>query len=152
MPRRACRSLVRTAASLGSAAVPAEQLPRLPAGNGPVIVWFKRDLRVADHPGLLAAAASGRGVVPVFCLDEELYADVALAAAGPKGKAMHVGGYGVVLPFDQHLHCAAVICHVHCYSQVVMPSAHHQQQESVGAQASASSLALYMALTDKQAH
>lgn len=35
------------------------------------IVWFRRDLRVHDHPALHAAAAEGR-VVPVFFLDDRL--------------------------------------------------------------------------------
>jgi deoxyribodipyrimidine photo-lyase len=36
----------------------------------PIIVWFRRDLRLADNPMLLAAAASGRPVVSCFILDE----------------------------------------------------------------------------------
>ncbi|MEO6714844.1 MAG: deoxyribodipyrimidine photo-lyase [Mycobacteriales bacterium] len=35
------------------------------------IVWFRRDLRVHDHPALAAAAAGGR-VVPLFVLDPAL--------------------------------------------------------------------------------
>jgi deoxyribodipyrimidine photo-lyase len=37
----------------------------------PVIVWFRRDLRLADNPALAAAAASGAPVMPVFVLDDE---------------------------------------------------------------------------------
>lgn len=37
----------------------------------PVIYWFRRDLRLGDHPGLSEAVASGRPVVPVFILDPE---------------------------------------------------------------------------------
>jgi deoxyribodipyrimidine photo-lyase len=37
----------------------------------PVLYWFRRDLRLADHPGLSAAIATGRPVIPVFILDEE---------------------------------------------------------------------------------
>lgn len=36
------------------------------------IVWFRRDLRVHDHPGLRAALEAHDGVVPVFCLDDRL--------------------------------------------------------------------------------
>jgi deoxyribodipyrimidine photo-lyase len=36
------------------------------------IVWFRRDLRVHDHPALAAALAQEERVVPVFCLDEAL--------------------------------------------------------------------------------
>ncbi|WP_333829847.1 deoxyribodipyrimidine photo-lyase [Pararhodobacter sp.] len=37
------------------------------------LVWFKRDLRVADHPALTAAAARGR-VLPVYIVEPELWA------------------------------------------------------------------------------
>jgi deoxyribodipyrimidine photo-lyase len=36
----------------------------------PVIVWFRNDLRVSDHPALSAAAAEGRPIVPVHVLDD----------------------------------------------------------------------------------
>ena len=36
------------------------------------IVWFRRDLRVHDHPALTGAARSADRVVPVFVLDEAL--------------------------------------------------------------------------------
>lgn len=36
----------------------------------PIIVWFRRDLRLADHPALCAAVAQGRAIVPCFILDE----------------------------------------------------------------------------------
>jgi deoxyribodipyrimidine photo-lyase len=32
-------------------------------------MWFRRDLRLADHPALLAAGADGAEVVPVFVVD-----------------------------------------------------------------------------------
>jgi deoxyribodipyrimidine photo-lyase len=37
----------------------------------PVIVWLRRDLRLADHPALAAAAEAGVAVLPVFILDDE---------------------------------------------------------------------------------
>ncbi|MCB6176674.1 DNA photolyase family protein [Rhodobacter sp. Har01] len=37
----------------------------------PLILWFRRDLRLADHPMLAAAVASGRPLIPVFLLDPE---------------------------------------------------------------------------------
>ncbi len=36
------------------------------------IVWFRRDLRVHDHPALRAALDADERVVPVFCLDDRL--------------------------------------------------------------------------------
>jgi len=33
------------------------------------IMWFRRDLRLGDHPALLAAGADGAEVVPVFVVD-----------------------------------------------------------------------------------
>ncbi|MEQ9334270.1 deoxyribodipyrimidine photo-lyase [Thalassobaculum sp.] len=37
----------------------------------PTLVWFRRDLRLADNPALTAAVARGRPVIPVFVLDDE---------------------------------------------------------------------------------
>ncbi len=39
--------------------------------DAPFLLWFRRDLRLADHPMLTAAATTGRPVVPVFILDPE---------------------------------------------------------------------------------
>ncbi|MGV8954866.1 MAG: cryptochrome/photolyase family protein [Cypionkella sp.] len=39
--------------------------------EGPLIVWFRRDLRLSDHPMLRAAVESGRALLPVFVLDPE---------------------------------------------------------------------------------
>jgi deoxyribodipyrimidine photo-lyase len=36
----------------------------------PVVVWFRRDLRVTDNPALARAVASGRPIVPLYILDE----------------------------------------------------------------------------------
>ncbi len=40
-----------------------------PASDRPAIVWFRDDLRLADHAALHAAIESGRPLVPVFVLD-----------------------------------------------------------------------------------
>ena len=37
----------------------------------PVILWFRRDLRLADHPALAAALETGAPVLPLFGLDRE---------------------------------------------------------------------------------
>ncbi len=36
----------------------------------PVILWLRRDLRLADHPAMTEAAKSGRPVIPVFIYDD----------------------------------------------------------------------------------
>ncbi|WP_371037668.1 deoxyribodipyrimidine photo-lyase [Rhodosalinus sp. FB01] len=38
--------------------------------NAPIILWFRRDLRMADHPALHAAVSSRRPVIPVFLRDD----------------------------------------------------------------------------------
>lgn len=37
----------------------------------PVLLWFRRNLRVSDNAALLAAAKSGRPVIPVYVCDEQ---------------------------------------------------------------------------------
>lgn len=39
------------------------------SSNRPTLVWFRRDLRLADHPALTAAANRGGPVIPVYILD-----------------------------------------------------------------------------------
>jgi len=41
-----------------------------PADAAPIIVWFRRDLRLADNPALFAAVRTGRPVIPLYILDE----------------------------------------------------------------------------------
>lgn len=36
----------------------------------PILLWLRRDLRLADHPALQAACAQGAPVIPVFLWDE----------------------------------------------------------------------------------
>ncbi len=38
--------------------------------TAPVIVWLRRDLRLADQAAFHAAAQSGAPVIPVYVLDE----------------------------------------------------------------------------------
>ncbi|WP_050927739.1 cryptochrome/photolyase family protein [Aestuariivita boseongensis] len=38
--------------------------------SSPIILWYRRDLRVSDHPALHAACESGRPVTPVFICDD----------------------------------------------------------------------------------
>ena len=37
----------------------------------PVLLWFRRDLRLTDNPALDWAARTGRAVIPVFLLDDD---------------------------------------------------------------------------------
>jgi deoxyribodipyrimidine photo-lyase len=48
----------------------------------PRLLWFRRDLRLSDHPALLAAAESGGDVVALFVIDPRLW-----NAAGPPRQA-----------------------------------------------------------------
>ena len=41
--------------------------------TGTVICWFKRDLRIADHPALTRAAELGP-VIPLYIVEPELWA------------------------------------------------------------------------------
>lgn len=38
--------------------------------KSPILMWFRRDLRLGDHEALTAACAAGRPVIPVFIYDE----------------------------------------------------------------------------------
>ncbi|MSU90524.1 deoxyribodipyrimidine photo-lyase [Rhodobacteraceae bacterium 2CG4] len=68
----------------------------------PVLFWFRRDLRLSDNPGLVAAAAAGP-VLPVFILDPETEA----LGAAPKwrlgeglaalGQALEAAGSRLIL-------------------------------------------------------
>ncbi len=44
-------------------------MPR--TSDAPSILWFRNDLRLADHAALHAAIDTGRPVLPVFILDEK---------------------------------------------------------------------------------
>ncbi len=48
--------------------------------DAPLILWFRRDLRLDDHPMLQAALATGRPLIPLFILDPETEAQ----GAAPK--------------------------------------------------------------------
>lgn len=39
------------------------------SSNSPILMWFRRDLRLSDHAALSTAARTGRPVVPIFILD-----------------------------------------------------------------------------------
>lgn len=50
------------------------------ADHGPVILWFRQDLRLADNPALNHALETGRPIIPVYILDQG-------PGAGPTGAA-----------------------------------------------------------------
>lgn len=50
------------------------------------IVWYRRDLRVSDHPALMAAVAGAEPVVPFFCIDPALLGG--RFASGPRTQFM----------------------------------------------------------------
>jgi deoxyribodipyrimidine photo-lyase len=52
-------------------ALPAPSLGPLPDPQSPVIVWFRRDLRIADNPALSEAAFRGRPVLPLYILEDD---------------------------------------------------------------------------------
>jgi deoxyribodipyrimidine photo-lyase len=60
----------------------------------PLILWFRRDLRLDDHPMLAAALAQGQPVIPVFILDEQTDA---LGAAALWRLGLGVAAFGAAL-------------------------------------------------------
>jgi deoxyribodipyrimidine photolyase len=47
------------------------EFERQPIPEAPIIVWFRRDLRLADHAALIAAEAAGAPILPLYVLDDE---------------------------------------------------------------------------------
>ena len=48
-----------------------ESVDKTSCDEGPILVWFRRDLRLSDNPALTWAAGTGRPVIPAFILDED---------------------------------------------------------------------------------
>ncbi len=46
-------------------------MPATDLSKSPVIVWFRRDLRVADNPALTEAVARGGPIIPLYLLEED---------------------------------------------------------------------------------
>lgn len=59
--------------------------------DAPILLWFRRDLRLADNPMLAAAAATGRSVIPVFLCDEPAES-LGAAAKWRMGRAVETFG------------------------------------------------------------
>jgi deoxyribodipyrimidine photo-lyase len=60
----------------------------------PLILWFRRDLRLGDQPMLAAAVATGRPLLPVFVLDPETEA---LGAAAKWRLGLAIEAFGKAL-------------------------------------------------------
>ncbi|MCU0902642.1 MAG: deoxyribodipyrimidine photo-lyase [Tabrizicola sp.] len=92
-----------------------------------VLVWFKRDLRLADHPALTLAAGMGR-VLPVYVVEPELWAEsdasarqwafVAEALAGLREELAGLGAPLVVRVGDA-VSVLAGLCHRHGITRIV---------------------------------
>jgi deoxyribodipyrimidine photo-lyase len=106
------------------------------------IVWLRRDLRLHDHPALLAALNRGEDVIPAFVLDDRLLAGP--HASGPRtqfmleclqdlGRSLRERGSGLVIRrgapeqvlTDIASQCAAATVHV---SADVSPYARRRDQ------------------------
>ncbi|KIC44242.1 deoxyribodipyrimidine photolyase [Ruegeria sp. ANG-S4] len=60
----------------------------------PIIMWFRRDLRFSDHPALHHATASGRPILPLYILDDQVDA----LGAAPKWRLeLGLEGFGEAL-------------------------------------------------------
>ena len=62
--------------------------------NAPLIIWFRRDLRLDDHRALAAALGLGRPVIPLFILDPETEA---LGAAAKWRLGQGIAGFAATL-------------------------------------------------------
>ena len=49
--------------------------------TAPVVVWFRNELRLGDHPALCAAATSGAPVLPLYILDDETPGNLRMGGA-----------------------------------------------------------------------
>jgi deoxyribodipyrimidine photo-lyase len=62
--------------------------------NAPLLVWFRRDLRLDDHPMVQAALATGRPLIPVFIYDAQT---MALGAAARWRLGQGLGAFAATL-------------------------------------------------------
>jgi len=52
------------------------------------IIWFRRDLRISDHPALLAAIESADQVIPLFILDKKQIAEAGTKLLAYMGQSL----------------------------------------------------------------
>ena len=65
-------------------------MPLLAEGLMSPQVWYKHDLRLDDHPGLVSAARSSSAIVPLFCFDPVLHGDLLTVQQGLEGEAQYL--------------------------------------------------------------
>lgn len=70
-PRRRRQILFPVSAVRATAEVRQGEAAR-EARSGAAVVWFKRDLRTDDHPGLVAAVSQHQTVVPLYVFDRRI--------------------------------------------------------------------------------
>ncbi len=75
----------RSIVSKTSATTPTSESHPAPVGDAPVIVWFKHDLRIDDHPGLHQALATSKTIIPFFCFDPRRYEQVVHSTSSAAG-------------------------------------------------------------------
>jgi len=68
------------------------------------VLWFRRDLRVADNPALLAARDAADEVVALFVLDDFL--------RGPSGAPRLASLYGCLRALDDNIGLSVHSCGV----------------------------------------
>ncbi|GIL75483.1 hypothetical protein Vretimale_8119 [Volvox reticuliferus] len=94
LSRAATPTCSHSARAPGSHSYDISELPRRLGPTEPVVLWYRNDLRVDDHPGLVAAAAAVGGggggpspprpLAPVFLLDVERLSHLVFTWGGPE--------------------------------------------------------------------
>lgn len=74
--------------------------------SGTALLWFKHDLRVDDHPGLVAAASEHESVLPVYVFDRRILSrfsdemiELLLLALEDLRKALQTQGSNLIIRF-----------------------------------------------------
>lgn len=78
-------------------------VPKNPVLVKPVVVWFRRDLRLHDNPALIAALELGAPIIPVFLwsLSEETGQNFTLATGGASKYWLHHALFNLNLSLEQ---------------------------------------------------
>lgn len=81
-------------------------LPCSPSASRPVLLWFRRDLRLCDNPALIGSLEVGAPVIPVFIWSPE-------EEEGP-GVTVAVGGACELTSFKSEALCGDFPLHIVC--------------------------------------